>query len=116
MSATLDLTFIRQMMGNDDNVVQKFLNIFKDQCPRQLQELKDHYTAQNWVELSNVAHSLKTQFKYLSVETLAAQVYEIETRADQPPRTPAQRDELGSIIQLFDTELNDLLKDLRLPS
>lgn len=116
MSSTLDLTFIRQMMGNDEKVVQRFLTIFKDQCPRQLQELKEHYAAQHWPELSTVAHSLKTQFKYLSIETLAAQVYEIETRAEEPPTTATQIDELGSLIRLFETELHDLLNDTRLPS
>jgi HPt (histidine-containing phosphotransfer) domain-containing protein len=116
MNAKVDFTFIRQMMGNDDKVVQKFLTIFKDQCPRQLLELKAYYAGQSWVELSNVAHSLKTQFKYLSVDTLADQAYEIEIRADQLPHTLSQRDELGSIIQLFELGLNDLLQDLTLPS
>jgi HPt (histidine-containing phosphotransfer) domain-containing protein len=111
MSPTLDLSYLREMMGNDEKVVHKFLAIFKDQCPKQLQELKLHYANQDWPALSNVAHSLKTQFKYLSVEALAEQVFEIETRAEE-----GRTDELGVLIQVFEKDLNELLRNTQLPS
>jgi HPt (histidine-containing phosphotransfer) domain-containing protein len=116
MSSTLDLTFIRQMMGNDEKVVHKFLTIFKDQCPVQLQQLKKHYENQDWEALSNVAHSLKTQFKYLSSERLAEQIFEIESLAEADPRTDEGHQQLGGLIQSFEAELTELLKDLQLPS
>jgi HPt (histidine-containing phosphotransfer) domain-containing protein len=116
MSSTLDLTFIREMMGHDENVVTKFLTIFKGQCPLQLQELKQHYRNEDWQALSNVAHSLKTQLRYLSIETLAEQVYAIETLADEPPCTGDRRRQLGELIQSFDTALTQLLQDITLPS
>lgn len=115
MSSTLDLTFIRQMMGNDERVVYKFLTIFKDQCPVQLQQLKQHYQNQDWEALSTVAHSLKTQFKYLSSERLAEQVFEIESLADANPGTDEGHQQLRGLIQSFETDLTELLKDLQLP-
>lgn len=116
MSSTLDLTFIREMMGHDEKVVTKFLTIFKDQCPVQLQELKQHYQSEDWQALSNVAHSLKTQFRYLSIEPLAEQVCTIESLADEVPCTGDLRRQLGELIQSFDTALTQLLKDITLPS
>jgi HPt (histidine-containing phosphotransfer) domain-containing protein len=116
VNPVLDLTFIRQMMGNDEKVVYKFLSIFKEQCPRQMQELKMHYAARSWQDLSNVAHSLKTQFKYLSIESLGAKAYEIETSAEEEPATTDHIEKLGELIQSFEQELTGLLKDIQLPS
>jgi len=107
MSTTLDRTFIKELMGDDDTLVDRFINIFKHQCPQQLQELIQHHENRDWLSLSNVAHSMKTQFKYLSLDTLAAQIVEIEIMADEGDTAG-----LGLLIQAFEKEFDQFMQSL----
>jgi HPt (histidine-containing phosphotransfer) domain-containing protein len=95
------------MMGNDETLVNKFLNIFKNQCPQQLQELLLHYKNEDWSSLSTAAHSMKTQFQYLSIQSLSAQISEIETLTDE-----GKTDKLSDLIPSFEKDLTEFLKKL----
>jgi HPt (histidine-containing phosphotransfer) domain-containing protein len=97
MKETLDLTFIRQMMGNDERLVDKFITLFKTQCPLQLEELKRYLNNKDWANLANVAHGLATQFNYFSQENLAAQVKEIENIAEE-----GDQNKLPDLIAAFE--------------
>lgn len=97
MSDSVDLSFLRTLMGNDEALVSRFIRIFTSQCPQQLQELRQHLQNQDWPSLSTVAHSMKTQFTYLNAEALAAQAIEIETRADE-----GRTDDLTPLIDSFE--------------
>jgi HPt (histidine-containing phosphotransfer) domain-containing protein len=104
MNDTLDLSYLKSLMANDEVLVVKFLNIFKSQCPRQLQELKLHFQNQDWPGLSTVAHSLKTQFTYLNVNFLATQAGDIESLVDE-----GRTEDLAEHIQSFETACQRLL-------
>lgn len=107
MRQALDLTFITQLMGNDEEMVGKFLAIFKSQCPKQLTELKLHYSQNDLPSVSNVAHSLKTQFNYLSLNALSDDALAIETLAEN-----GMPDQLGQLIAAFERDLDELLEHL----
>jgi HPt (histidine-containing phosphotransfer) domain-containing protein len=107
MDDTIDLSYLKTLMANDDTLVTKFLNIFKRQCPQQLQELKLHLLNQDWESLSTVAHSMKTQFTYLNANTLATQAIDIEVLADE-----GRVDHLPERIQSFETACTRLLATL----
>jgi HPt (histidine-containing phosphotransfer) domain-containing protein len=104
MSDTLDLSYLKSLMANDETLVLKFLNIFKGQCPRQLEELKRHLKNQDWPGLSTVAHSMKTQFTYLNVDYLAIQASDIESMVDE-----GRTENLTQHIQSFETACKRLL-------
>lgn len=107
MRQALDLTFINQLMGHDEKMVDKFLAIFKSQCPQQMRELKLHYSNNDMPSVSNVAHSLKTQFSYLSLKSLSDDALAIETLAEN-----GMPDQLGQLIAAFERDLNELLEHL----
>jgi HPt (histidine-containing phosphotransfer) domain-containing protein len=104
MNEALDLSYLKTLMANDETLVAKFLNIFKSQCPRQLQELKLHLQNQDWPSLSTVAHSMKTQFTYLNATVLATQASNIETLADE-----GKVESLPECIHDFEIACNRLL-------
>jgi HPt (histidine-containing phosphotransfer) domain-containing protein len=108
MKPTVDLTFIRGLMGNDERVVEKFISIFKSQIPRQLQELKLHYVSQDSASLSIVAHSIKSQLNYIGTTALADQISTIETMVDE-----GNTDDLGQRIHSFDHDMNLFLEALQ---
>ena len=49
----IDLSTLRHLMGNDENMVQNFLQIFKSQTPVQLQELHEYIQDENWEYVSS---------------------------------------------------------------
>jgi HPt (histidine-containing phosphotransfer) domain-containing protein len=104
MNDAFDLSYLKTLMANDDTLVTKFVNIFKSQCPRQLQELKLHLQNQDWPGLSTVAHSMKTQFTYLNATALATQAGDIEMLADEEAV-----ETLPDRIQSFEVACNRLL-------
>lgn len=107
MKSTVDLSFIRGLMGNDERIVEKFINIFKNQIPRQLQELKLHYVNQDGASLSIVAHSIKSQLNYIGVPALVDQIITIETMVDE-----GNTEALGQRIDAFEHDMTHFLKEL----
>jgi HPt (histidine-containing phosphotransfer) domain-containing protein len=104
MNDTLDLSYLKSLMANDEKLVKKFVTIFKSQCPLQLQELRVHLESQDWASLSTVAHSMKTQFTYLKVDFLATQAGDIESLVDE-----RCTENLTERIQAFETACQRLL-------
>ncbi len=80
---TIDKTYLTNLMHGNETLALKFLDIFKAQAPRQLEDLRCQLTNQDWEGVSNTAHSLKSQFNYLGLSWLAQQIGDIELLADE---------------------------------
>lgn len=78
----IDFNRLYQLFNGDQKLVKKFLRIFKQQTPIQLAELATFIEGENWAQVSIVAHSLKSQIKYLNLKDLATLAYHIEQRAE----------------------------------
>jgi HPt (histidine-containing phosphotransfer) domain-containing protein len=78
----IDLSPLIQAMGGNEQLAQKFLNIFKSQSPKQMAELTMQIENNDWEGVSTTAHSLKTQFYYLNLTHLAQPMEEVERLAD----------------------------------
>ncbi|MEO1259443.1 MAG: Hpt domain-containing protein [Bacteroidota bacterium] len=74
---------LKSLLGNDDNMVAKFLDIFKTETPRQLSKLSDAMSDKDWDTVSTIAHGIKSQVKYLDLLELADKAAEIEVCAEQ---------------------------------
>lgn len=78
----MDLSLLRNLMGGDQQLVDRFVNIFKTQVPAQVAALPELCEAQDWEGLSTALHSLKTQFNYVGMNALAEQMRNLEERVD----------------------------------
>ncbi len=78
----IDLSTLKNLMGDNEAMVQKFLDIFKNQTPVQLEELEHYLNSKDWKNASNVAHAIKSQCKYLGLETIADLAYQIESNTE----------------------------------
>jgi HPt (histidine-containing phosphotransfer) domain-containing protein len=87
----MDLSFLKKLMGGDEKLVNNFVTIFRNQTPQQLAEIKILLTNEAWEELSNTAHSLKTQFSYMGLDDFADQMKHIETLIDNGELTNIHR-------------------------
>jgi HPt (histidine-containing phosphotransfer) domain-containing protein len=78
----MDIDKLKNLLGNDEAMVNKFLRIFKDEIPRQLVQLEKALQRQDWKSVSTIAHGIKSQVKYLDLAELADTASRIEKAAD----------------------------------
>ena len=75
---------LRNLLGNDDALVARFVGIFKSQTPEQLNELAQFLDEQDWENASVVAHTIKSQCRYFGLEEEADWCQSIEDAPDAP--------------------------------
>lgn len=78
----MDLSLLHNLMGGDQQLVDRFVTIFKTQVPTQVAALPALCEAQDWEALSTALHSLKTQFNYVGMNALAEQMRSLEEQVD----------------------------------
>lgn len=78
----MDLSLLHNLMGGDQQLVDRFVAIFKTQVPGQIAALPELCEAQDWEGLSTALHSLKTQFNYVGMNALAGQMRDLEEQVD----------------------------------
>ncbi|SEI56430.1 Hpt domain-containing protein [Dyadobacter sp. SG02] len=78
----MDLSLLHNLMGGDQRLVDRFVAIFNTQVPAQVAALPELCEAQDWEGLSTALHSLKTQFNYVGMHTLAEQIRSLEEQVD----------------------------------
>lgn len=64
-------------------MIQKFVAVFKAEMPRLSDNLVAAATAGNWDEVSNTAHSMKSQLAYSGLDLLAELALRIEKKAER---------------------------------
>lgn len=95
----MDLSLLRNLMGGDQQLVDRFVAIFNTQVPIQVATLPELCEAQDWEGLSTALHSLKTQFNYVGMNTLADQMRDMEEQVDS-----GQTDDMSLQISHFTRE------------
>ncbi len=61
---------LRNLLGSEA-AAQKFVDLFRAQLPAQLQALRDALAERDWETVSNTAHGLKSQCRYLGLDETA---------------------------------------------
>jgi HPt (histidine-containing phosphotransfer) domain-containing protein len=79
----IDRTKLEALLGNDEKMVEKFLNIFKSQTPDQLNLLIKSVAENNWDQASITAHAIKSQCRYLGLEDIAELAFKIEQLTEE---------------------------------
>ena len=77
-----DLSFLTNLMRGDEKLVQRFVDIFREQSPKQLSEIAGLIRDENWGSLSNTVHSLKTQCNYMGLSDFGERLRDIEEKID----------------------------------
>jgi HPt (histidine-containing phosphotransfer) domain-containing protein len=89
MDALTDLTFLQTFTGGNKEKIAKYINLFLQACPSQLDKMKSCLAGADYPGLRAAAHSLKPQVIYMGmkkgeelikkIEHLAGEQKEVET-------------------------------------
>lgn len=62
-----DLTFLRTFTGGNPDKIKKYVNMFLQLCPGQLDVMGTQLQEQNYNGLRGTAHALKPQITYMGI-------------------------------------------------
>jgi signal transduction histidine kinase/CheY-like chemotaxis protein/HPt (histidine-containing phosphotransfer) domain-containing protein len=81
-SKVLDISFLDKLFKNNQDKIKNTLKVYLEQIPVQLSLISESSNDGNTEKLHNVAHSLKSTFKYLGRLDLSEYAREIEREID----------------------------------
>lgn len=77
----LDLSYLREMSGDNAEFIIEMIDVFKEQTPIYMADLKDAVAKQDWIRVSGCAHRIKPTFAYLGREDAKEHMQEMEQAA-----------------------------------
>lgn len=92
----LNLTYIRSLSGGNNQFVVRMLQTFCRNTPPGVDQLHLAEEAGNYQEMKQIAHKLKTMFRYVGVDQVAEHLERLEFRC----------------TELSDTERKNLLSQI----
>ena len=76
-----DLKYLQQMTGNDSRMMEEMIDLFLLQLAEMYSEFKLLLENKNWLELSRLAHKIKSSALVMGVEDMANEMKELELLA-----------------------------------
>lgn len=76
-----DLTFLQSFTGGNKDKINKYINIFLQMCPGQLDAMQGMLQSNNYDGLRATAHSLKPQVTYMGIKPGEGLIKNIEQYA-----------------------------------
>lgn len=74
---------LRNLLGSEASA-QKFVALFEQQLPVQMETLRQSFSNADWETASNVAHALKSQCRYMGLDDVAALLQQLEDNPQDP--------------------------------
>jgi len=115
MSQQIDLSFLKTFTSNDAAKMAKYINMFLKAAEPSIQQMRDQVGQSDWSALKTTSHSLKSQLKYMGVNTGVDLAYSIErscAEGQNLDKIPATLESLEGVVQGACNELREELTKL----
>lgn len=73
-----DLSYLKEMSGNDNSIIGEMIDIFLEQIPEFEGEISSSFETQNWQELGAIAHKAKSSVRTMGMENSGDCLEQIE--------------------------------------
>ena len=107
-----DLKYLQQMTGNDSSAMKEVIELFLHQLAEMRAEFDLLLHQKNWLELSRLAHKIKSSALMMGIEPIADEMKELEILAKEGKNTEKYPDYLTrfiTIVDLIEVELKTYL-------
>src|SRR5690554_5187157 len=78
-----NLLYLIESSGNNKEFLKEMINIFLNQTPDLIEELKDFRIKEDWVEFRKIMHKIKPTFIMIGIDALNEVVIKIDKAAKQ---------------------------------
>ena len=106
---TVDLTFLQSFTGGSKDKMAKYIGIFLQMCPSQLELMKTHLSAGNYDSLRGTAHALKPQITYMGIKAGEDLIKKIERNAADK----VEVEKLPGMVDEFTVLCNQAMVELK---
>ncbi len=77
-NALTDLKWLNEMSGGDKNLIIEMIKLFIDIVPGTIADFNKNLAETNWEGLRNIAHKYSTQVSYMGINSIIADVKNVE--------------------------------------
>ncbi|MDR0386228.1 MAG: Hpt domain-containing protein [Prevotellaceae bacterium] len=107
-----DLKYLQQMTGSNLEVMKEMIDLFLSQLADVRSEFDVLLENRNWMELSRVAHKIKSSALVMGIEMMATEMKELELLTKEgksPEKYPEYIARFNTITDLVEVELKTFL-------
>jgi len=104
-----DLKYLQQMTDNDSRMMKEMIELFLHQLTEMKADIKLLVASRNWVELSRLAHKIKSSALVMGIEQMSNEMKELEYMAKEGKNVEKYPD----YIERFDTMTDIAEAELR---
>ncbi|MFD0750372.1 ATP-binding protein [Mucilaginibacter calamicampi] len=98
-----NISMIESIGKSNPAFIEKMIVMFVDFVSKDFEKLKDAASKNNWAEVGQIAHKLKSTFGNMGVNTLVPFVFDLETQTGDP----------NALIKALDAGLEKVFSQLR---
>jgi HPt (histidine-containing phosphotransfer) domain-containing protein len=107
-----DLTFLQSFTGGNKDKINKYIGIFLQMCPGQLDAMQSLLQSQNYDALRATAHSLKPQITYMGIKAGESMIKNIEQFAGEKINLDQLPQLLSSFKEVCDQAIVELKEEM----
>ncbi len=109
VSTLYDLSIVEEIAGGDGSFVKKMLQLFLDTVPVTLNGINAATAAGEWLQLSKLAHKLKSTIDSMGIAELKQDIRLIENNG----KSGENIDALPAIVQKLNTVMNNVMEQVK---
>ncbi len=106
---TIDLTFLQTFTGGNKEKMAKYIGIFVQMAPGQLEAMKTQLGAGNYDSVRGTAHALKPQITYMGIKSGEDLIKKIERHSAEK----IDVENLPQLLEEFTTLCNQAMVELK---
>jgi len=103
----IDLTYMKSLAGDDNELIKELIDIFKMQVPEFIDEMNQHYNNKDWESLSQIAHKAKSSLDVMGLSETQSKLKELELMAKEGTNVEQYKE----IIDLFEATCRQAIID-----
>ena len=73
-----DLSYLREMSGNDHSIIKEMIDIFIEQVPEFLEEISESFESRDWHALGAFSHKAKSSVRTMGMEKTGGYLERLE--------------------------------------
>ena len=104
-----DLGIIRSVSGGDPAFIKKMVLLFIETVPQNVKELVEATAAQNWEQVSKMAHKLKSTVDSMGIKSIHGDIRKVEAQA----KSRESLEQLPQLVMQVEAVISLCIRQLR---
>ncbi|MCU0445403.1 MAG: response regulator [Microscillaceae bacterium] len=105
-----DLSKLRSMCNDDEQMVSKLQQSFVEKTPALLQQIETYFAETNWEKVAHTAHKLKASIDLLNIQTIRQEIRQIEACSPQTHSEDTVYQWISKVNQVCTLVIAEMLK------